>query len=107
MPFGEQVRQFDAATPNATTKVRSKSNSRGVAARWGSPGSRPDMTRNPCGCAAGFGFCSPEVTMASSPLLEPDSCVRQHGVNGPGHASDQAVVDHLLNCSVKVCSTVR
>jgi hypothetical protein len=48
MAFGEQVRKLFAATPNATTKVRSYNSSSGVAARCRSFGSRPDITRMRC-----------------------------------------------------------
>ena len=47
-PSASRWASSDAATPNATTKVRSKSNSRGVATRWGSSGSRPDIGRSRC-----------------------------------------------------------
>ena len=44
-PSASRWANCSLATPNATTKVRSYSNSRGVAARCNSSGSRPDITR--------------------------------------------------------------
>ncbi len=44
-----------AATPKAITKVRSKSSSRGVAARCAWCGSRPRMATRPCRVLSGMG----------------------------------------------------
>ena len=47
-PDANMCASCDAATPKATTNVRSNSNSSGVATRWGSWGSRPDIRRSRC-----------------------------------------------------------
>src|ERR1700733_15050617 len=52
----------DAATPKATTNVRSNSSSNGVAARCGGGGSRPDIRRSRCASTASLWWLPASLT---------------------------------------------
>ena len=84
-PAASMCDSSDAATPNATTKVRSNSSSRGVATRCLSCGSRPRIGVNRCArtelCGSGASCSAPSM---------PWSLQRIRAPSGPRHGKPAA-----------------